>query len=304
MDRDFECSLMADNFAHPHNRRKSVVVHWASSPNDWLIRCDVGQVLTIDVLPDDVLLIIFGFYVVGYEYPNFIVFSSQCNGMKNKIRSWHSLVHVCRRWRDIVFGSPRHLNLQLCCTTTTPARETLDVWPAALPLLIQGCVVKTSVDNVIAELEQSNRICQINLHLTLLIEKLWTAMEVPFPELAILYLSHQDLSGVSPPIVLSDSFLGGSAPPRLRILGLNAIRYSISGITQTTFICHSPRRTKKACKCSSFGVHLTRRDGHLPLHLDQPRNSSTRFPIPSQQGKPMSASTHTFCPPLSRGFPL
>src|ERR1700679_1105354 len=32
IDRDFEGSLMADNLAHPHNRRKSLVVHWHRLP--------------------------------------------------------------------------------------------------------------------------------------------------------------------------------------------------------------------------------------------------------------------------------
>jgi hypothetical protein len=171
------------------------------------MQCTAGRVLTIDVLPDDVLLSIFDFYVVGYQDLDFtdLVFFHHYY----KIESWQSLVHVCRRWRGLVFGSPRHLNLQLCCTTETPARETLDVWPA-LPLIICGVVSKRLWGNVIAELEHSDRICQISLYWhTSQIEKLLTAMQVPFPELAILYLSFESL--YEPP-VLPDSFLGGSAP--------------------------------------------------------------------------------------------
>jgi hypothetical protein len=72
------------------------------------------------------------------------------------------------------------------------------------------------MDDVIAELEHNDRICQITLYFdtTLQIEKLWTAMQVPFPELATLYLS---FGGVSFVPVLPDSFLGGSAP-RLQYL--------------------------------------------------------------------------------------
>ncbi|KAH9963476.1 hypothetical protein BGW80DRAFT_1351168, partial [Lactifluus volemus] len=33
---------------------------------------------------------------------------------------WHRLAHVCRRWRHIIFDSPRSLNLQLFCTYGTP----------------------------------------------------------------------------------------------------------------------------------------------------------------------------------------
>src|SRR5260221_5208216 len=46
------------------------------------------------------------------------------------VESWQLLVHVCRRWRSLVFGSPRRLNLRLFCTPETPAKDTLAVWPA------------------------------------------------------------------------------------------------------------------------------------------------------------------------------
>jgi hypothetical protein len=98
----------------------------------------------------------------------------------------------------------------------------MDVWPA-LPLLIRGDVDETSVDNVIAELKHSDRISQIVLdcRTSSQIETFWTAMQVPFPELAVLYLSFDSWSYVP---VLPDSFLGGSAP-RLRFLSLSSIPF-------------------------------------------------------------------------------
>ncbi len=33
--------------------------------------------------------------------------------------------HVCQKWRSVVFGSPRRLNLRLLCTKRTPVREML-----------------------------------------------------------------------------------------------------------------------------------------------------------------------------------
>src|SRR6266849_6647657 len=137
----------------------------------------------------------FDFCVVGYQDLDPIDIVSGSGDTISKIRSWQSLVHVCRRWRGLVFASPRRLDLQLCCTTRTPARATLDVWPA-LPLLIQGDVSESSVNNVIAILEHSDRIHQIILYrdTTLQVEKLWTAIQVPFPELAILHLSFAGLS--------------------------------------------------------------------------------------------------------------
>ena len=103
-----------------------------------------------------------------------------------------------------------------------PATVTKDIWPA-LPLLIHGRVSETSLNNVIAVLEHSDRICKINLicHTSSQIENLWTAMQVPFPELALLYLSCAGLSHLP---VLPDSFLGGSAP-RLRSFFLHSIPF-------------------------------------------------------------------------------
>ena len=149
---------MAFNLAHPYNRRKSLVAHWHHlSPT---AGCDVGQVVTIDGLPDDDLLAIFDFCVFKYEDLDLRVPSD--SDTKRKIQSWQSLVHVCRRWRGLVFVSQRRLNLQLFCVTRaggSARKSSLDVWPA-LPLVIQGHVYDSSVDNVIALLEHSDRIYQ------------------------------------------------------------------------------------------------------------------------------------------------
>ena len=165
------------------------------------------------MLPDDVLLEVFDFYV-----------NKDKDEHRNKeIEKWQTLVHVCRRWRRVVFGSPRRLNLRLVCRSETPARDTLDVWPS-LPLLIRDCDHPTEdVDDIIAVLERSNRVAEINLYNIdgLELENVLAAMQVPFPELTFLLLRSSDgnLGMVS---VLPDSFLGGSAP-RLQYLILDRI---------------------------------------------------------------------------------
>jgi hypothetical protein len=141
---------------------------------------------------------------------------------KAGIETWQSLVHVCRRWRSLVFRSPRRLNLQLFCTPETPAKDTLDVWPA-LPLIIQGYMgVLSSTDNVIAALGQSSRLCQVDLWSLAdwQLEEVLAAMQVPFPELTDLRLGSFDKT----PPVIPDSFLGGSAP-RLQFLQLDSIPF-------------------------------------------------------------------------------
>ena len=175
--------------------------------------------------------------------------------VEREMESWISLVHVCRRWRGLVFGSPRHLNLRLCATARMLLRAkrgmvTLDIWPA-LPLVVQGTVLL--MDGVTPVFKHSDRINQINLEIltTWQIEKLWAVMEVPFPELAVLRLQLNPILGYplrsiayevpfmplrpSHPIlggphrlvtyeVLPDSFLGGSAL-RLRYFYLDSIPF-------------------------------------------------------------------------------
>jgi hypothetical protein len=133
----------------------------------------------IGVLPDEVLLEIFYFYVnmrPSYEG-------------KPGIDAWQSLVHVCRRWRSLVLESPRRLNLQLCCTSKTPARDTLDIWPT-LPLIVRDIMaLSTGTDNIIAALGQSNRVCEADLHIAGgQFEEVLAPMQVSFPKLTVMQL--------------------------------------------------------------------------------------------------------------------
>ncbi|KAI0291086.1 hypothetical protein BC826DRAFT_507888 [Russula brevipes] len=135
---------------------------------------------------------------------------------------WHTLVHVCRRWRKVVFASPRRLNLALLCGATTPVRAMLDIWPA-LPMEIESSWMgrrEVGLDNIIAALEHRNRVRSITfLYLPSVVWKtLAAAMQEPFLELTYLRI-WSDGSALD----LPESFLGGSAP-RLRTLRLSRIR--------------------------------------------------------------------------------
>ena len=162
------------------------------------------------MLPDDVLLAIFDFCVDEYPIP------------KPGTETWQSLIHVCRQWRRIVFGSPRGLNLRLVCTARTPVRDMLDIWPP-FPLVIQNSTSLTEgVDNIVAVIERRDRVHRIRLGKMNCSpwEIVLAEMQEPFPELTHLLLtSHDEMSPVVP-----DSFLGGSAL-RLLYLGLGGILY-------------------------------------------------------------------------------
>ena len=51
------------------------------------------------------------------------------------LETWRTLIHVCRKWRNLVFASPRRLNLRLVCTRRKPVRDMLDIWPT-FPIVI------------------------------------------------------------------------------------------------------------------------------------------------------------------------
>ena len=169
---------------------------------------------SIDTLPDDVLLKIFNLHL----YDEDIEIGSE------RQKAWQTLVHVCRRWRSIVFGSPHHLNLQLVCTPRNPARNMLDVWPA-LPLIVVSDDFDPAgrIENILAALERTDRVCQIDLKILwgFHLDMLLVVMQQPFPELTHLHLlSHNKTVSV----VDHDSFLGGSAP-RLKYLHLEDISF-------------------------------------------------------------------------------
>ena len=134
-------------------------------------------------------------------------------------------MHVCQRWRNLVFRSPRRLKLRLFCTPETPARKTLNAWPA-LPLIIEGDLSLVPTYNVTTLLERHSRVCQVSLyrlqhwHL----ESISAVMQVPFPELTKLGLTLDSSAQSWPGRTISDSFLGGSAP-RLQYLDLGGIPF-------------------------------------------------------------------------------
>ena len=125
---------------------------------------------------------------------------------------WHTLIHVCQRWRNLVFTSPRHLNLQLLCEPPKRSvEEMLYIWPE-LPIYIQDFdhPTKKAGDIVTAALKLNHRVTRIRLERTSgsKWETFAPLMEHPFPVLTYLWV--QPFFPIENTI--SRSFLGGSAP--------------------------------------------------------------------------------------------
>jgi hypothetical protein len=169
------------------------------------------------MLPDDVLLDIFDHHRLAAQ--DYSVLEPW---------EWHRLAHVCKRWRTIIFDSPRRLELRLVYTYRKPPRKNLDCWPD-LPLsiwyprrVLYHHLSHPDEVNAIAALKHAARICQINLTLTRpLLEKLSPLMQDPFPVLEDLQLGSRDLIDS---LSLPSTFLGGSTP-RLRSAYLDGIPF-------------------------------------------------------------------------------
>ena len=163
------------------------------------------------MLTDDVLLEIFHFYRRNHEL--------EVENYRDTdiVWKWHILVHVYRRWRRIIFGSPLHLNLRILCTHGTPVRKSLNIWPT-FPIVIEYgrprnmCyrgLEPIDEDNVIAALEHPSRVCEVMLNVTgAQLGRIATVMRQPFPVLTHFVLRSKD--GNVP--VFPGEFLGRSAP--------------------------------------------------------------------------------------------
>ena len=177
---------------------------------DW---SSVGQVI-IDMLPGNVLLEIFDFYTGD---PASIIVNSFSDRWW-----WKTLTQVCRKWRNLVFASPRRLDLRVVCSDTTPTRTSLDIWPP-FPIIVLclthlSTLYENGVENLMAALEHYDRTCEIyimNINGSAL-EKLATLMNEPFPAVTDFALRVTDESAP----VFTEKFLGGSAPPHLRSVNI------------------------------------------------------------------------------------
>ena len=178
----------------------------------------------------------------------------------------------------------------------------LDVWPA-LPLVVVFYADHPTgnVENIIAALECTDRVCEIVLRIVPSLDlNIFGAMQQPFPELKFLELSWQP-SIWEPPLietaaVVPDSFLGGSAP-RLEGLVLKGISFSglpkllLSATHLRSLFLYSIPRSGYISPDAMVTVLSTLTSlSHLSLEFESPQSSpdpasrrpppSTRFVVP------------------------
>jgi hypothetical protein len=140
---------------------------------------------------------------------------------------WPRLVHICRRWRRIVFTSHQHLRLRLLCTHGTPVLKTIECWPA-LPIVVEYGPHRGSPaldppapagdddDDIMTALKHCRHVTSIDLTVTSSLRERFSAIKEPFSELEDLVLQSQDGLWMT----LPGAFRWG---PRLRRLHLKRI---------------------------------------------------------------------------------
>ncbi|KAH9169996.1 hypothetical protein EDB89DRAFT_1368048 [Lactarius sanguifluus] len=219
----------------PYNGLNIVQGHLKEQEN---LRTQGRNATTVNMLTDNVLVEIFDFCQKDHD---------RC--LSGPVWKWHLLVHVCRRWRQIIFASPRRLHLEILCTDGTPVRKNLGIWldiPIVMRYGLYGgdTIAPDDEDNVIAALEHPDRVCRIGLHMTgSQLGRTTAAMQGPFPVLTRLSISSED---ENVPVITS-SFLAGSAP-RLQEIELSGVPFpalptlllSVSDLV-TLRICDTPK---------------------------------------------------------------
>ena len=141
---------------------------------------------------------------------------------------WHRLVHVCLRWRSVVFISPNFLDLRLVCHPRTRL-DLLDIWPP-LPIVIRNVVHTPTAEDydIDAAIVHRNRVCEIYyLYVSASqLQRLASAMQDQFPALTHLKAVFNGVYSHNYPSLptLPDGFLVGTAP-RLQFLELRSIAF-------------------------------------------------------------------------------
>ena len=217
------------------------------------------------ILTDNILLEIFDFYRHTHD---------------DTLWDWHILVHVCRRWRQIVFESPHRLHLIIRCTSKTHV-ENLGIWPA-FPIAIDFDSVQG--DAIVVPVH-TDRVCYFKLDLTAgsQLDTLARIASMPFPILTHLII-HVD--GVHAPL-LPDNFLGGSSPCLQRIClrnitfpALQTLLLSTSDLVELQ-LCDTPiHHTTLPVRMATCLAELPRLKSFVlqfqspfftPDHIDRPR---------------------------------
>ena len=197
---------------------------------------------SIHILDDDSLLHIFYLYrpfILGEDEDHLNNGDSRLwGGNEGWVRGrwWYRLAHVCRRWRNIIFGSASYLDLSLVCTYGTPVADMLTHSPH-LPLVVDYFeegreITSDEEEGIISVFKQRERVLRVRLYGPVSsLQKIIAAMDDEYPILEFLVIQRpiEDKSTIS-------IFPETLQAPHLRSLNLRGFALPIGSRLLTTAV--------------------------------------------------------------------
>jgi F-box-like len=182
--------------------------------------------LTINHLPDEVLLEIFDSYRQGIDPESY-------DHQWRRENVWFNLAHVCRRWRAVMFTSASRLDLGITIEPDTP-RHIKAILSGPLPIFIYYRFVfrklmGSALWRMRTALKHHDRVREINFRGGWAdFNKFFKKTNCTFPVLESLVLSFED--GYEPKI--PDTFLGGPDLSYLPLRRLQLERVSLACVSR------------------------------------------------------------------------
>ena len=186
--------------------------------------------VTINTLPDEVLLHIFHF--------DQIIYLEDVSRVPHWPWRWHRLAHVSWRWRSVVFASPKFLNLRLVCGPRTRV-ELTGIWPP-LPIIIRNLASWPMPGDYDfnAAIVHPNRVCEIHLHHLnrSQLQRLVSSIQEPFPALTHLILDFNDSRSFPAPLQhLTLYSIPFPALPEVLLYATNLVRLHLGNIPHSGY---------------------------------------------------------------------
>ena len=213
----------------------------------------------------------------------------------NLRQAWRNIVHVCRRWRNLIYDSSSHLDLCLLLTNDSPSIDTLGHLPP-LPLVIDysdrtQTIAQKDEDNIHLGLQQHGLVRRVVFEAQSSSLRMWLElMNKLFPRLGDLCLFSTTVEEVNP--TLPETLQA----PYLRCLSLHGIGLpkGLSLLSSVTALSTLSLTQIPGCCYLSPGNLVTQLQG-LP-HLEELSISfAISTPLPSSEGELL----HTPIPPVT-----
>ena len=187
--------------------------------------------LTINHLPDEVLLVIFDSYRQGID--------SYDHQWRTKY-AWFNLTHVCRNWRAVIFASSSRLDLGIAVGPTKPD-DIEPILSGPLPILVEykemyKDITSSALWRMRAALEQRDRVRRISFEGTRAsMDQLFGATNCTFPALDSVVLRSSRGQDLAVPGTFLREAAADVSDLHLRRLSLGRVSLtSISGFLLST----------------------------------------------------------------------